>query len=578
MPKPIPLATLELAAPPGNVGKTVIATLKSNGRIVAQGESQVSQHDEARIMLHVTQATAQRGCEDYELWVTIKTEGRKSWHPGFGDIYIQDVWHFQQGPWKRITELSNWKEKQLSSPANLLRVHYHRFGGYAEDIGLWTWNDNSSVSPVEIFETSQDEFGLVFELDKADYGEVDDTLRLGLLPRIAGDWSLKEDANKFWDASLGDEVYLIGTINHIWKEKPDTHQQLLAASIDTPFCVAIELSRPVDPGEISAAAVHIHDDMRRQIKISHIVHGDAPTNTIKVKTADALDAGRRSYSVELDNFNGSVSAVLRDILDDPDSFYAGSAVLGASHSPAETVFRIFAPTATAVYVVLYDLPLETKRLGLEIALSKREKGLFEGAAKGNLQGKFYRYRLEGPVFSQAPEVLDPYCVNAVAGGKYARITDLAATNPPDWEKYRVGPAVDSPLDMVIYELHVRDFSIAGNSGVAHKGKYLGFAETGTYLPGDPGIKTGLDHLQELGITHVQLLPVQSFNKAAGDEVYNWGYMTVAFNSPEAWYASQADDDSKILEFKQLVRALHARNIGVIMDVVYNHTDHSAPLA
>jgi pullulanase len=185
--------------------------------------------------------------------------------------------------------------------------------------------------------------------------------------------------------------------------------------------------------------------------------------------------------------------------------------------------------------------------------------------------------LQGNGFSENHLVLDPYAIDAIAG-QYARITDLANTNPAHWTAHRNSPALSSPVDMIVYEIHVRDFSIANNSGVMNKGKYLGLTESGNYLLDHPQIKTGLDHLQELGVTHVQLLPVQSFSKPEGEDAYNWGYMTVAFNSPEAWYATRPDDNSKIRELKQLVAALHERKIGVIMDVVYNHTDHSAPFS
>ena len=117
--------------------------------------------------------------------------------------------------------------------------------------------------------------------------------------------------------------------------------------------------------------------------------------------------------------------------------------------------------------------------------------------------------------------------------------------------------------MVVYEMHVRDFTIAKNSGVAHPGKYLGFTEK-------------VDHLKELGVTHVQLLPVQDFENDETSTNYNWGYVTTAFNSPDGWYATNPNDDSRIRELKQLIASLHGAGIGVIMDVVYNHTGASAP--
>src|ERR1019366_2498158 len=105
-------------------------------------------------------------------------------------------------------------------------------------------------------------------------------------------------------------------------------------------------------------------------------------------------------------------------------------------------------------------------------------------------------------------------------------------------------------------------------GVEHKGKYLGFTESGTHLPGDAAIKTGLDSLSELGVTHVQLLPLQDFENDESSTNYNWGYVPTDYNSPDGWFATNINDESRIREFKQLVAALPAHGIGVIMDVVY----------
>ncbi|MFM8330158.1 MAG: type I pullulanase [Candidatus Methylumidiphilus sp.] len=574
-PKISPLAILEIQAPPGHVGKTVIATLKSNGRIVAQGQSVIAHGDDARIILHLLEHAGQRGSGDYELWVNINGKDCQSWYPGFGDWFIQGVWHFQHGPWKRLDDVSSWREKRLSSPDNRLRIHYHRYGGYSDGVGLWTWNSAAEAQNMEIFAVGQDEFGLIFELDKADYSDNPKHLRLGILPRLGGDWNLKEDDNKYWDASLGDEVYMIGTVNHIWTARPDTRQKVLAAHIDSARCLRIELSRPVDPGEIDAAQISLHDSQNRRVGISHVVAGDKPSNTIRLKIAEPLQAGRNNYVVQVEKFAGTVTALLRGVLDDPHLFCDAHARLGATYSPGATVFRLFAPTADAVEVAIYDRPVEHGGQRQGYLLQKAGAGVFEGTINGNFRGKLYRYRLEGAGLAADREVLDPYCVNWLEEGQYGRITDLAATNPPDWPHERTGPSLASPVDMVVYEMHVRDFTIADNSGVAHKGLYLGATEAAAHLPGHPAISTGLDHLQELGITHVQLLPVQSFNRG-GKGRYNWGYMPIAFNSPEGWYASNPDDDSRIRELKLLIGALHARNIGVIMDVVYNHTDHTSP--
>jgi pullulanase len=240
-----------------------------------------------------------------------------------------------------------------------------------------------------------------------------------------------------------------------------------------------------------------------------------------------------------------------------------SAVLGAVYTPQATTFRLFAPTAKAVYVVLYD-KAEGDEGRLETPFSRQQEGIWEQTINGNLAGKFYTYRLEGPDLDAKHEVVDPYATNSVASSTRARITPLPPPLPP-------GPPIEDPTDMVIYEMGVRDFTISPTSGVANPGLYLGFVEPNTTLPGDVTIKTGIDHLAELGITDVQLMPVVDFDNNERLREYNWGYCPVNYFSPEGMFATNIDDDSRVRELRALVAALHARGIGVILDVVYNHT-------
>ena len=158
-------------------------------------------------------------------------------------------------------------------------------------------------------------------------------------------------------------------------------------------------------------------------------------------------------------------------------------------------------------------------------------------------------------------------------GDRAAIVDLRETDPEGWEE-DLRPPMSSPTDIVIYEMHHRDLSIAPDSGVKHKGKYLALTEEGTRSA--EGLATGLDHLKELGVTHVHLLP--SFDFGSIDEsrlqdgVYDWGYDPKNYFVPEGSYATDPYDPAvRIREFKQMVRSLHRNGIRVVMDAVYNHT-------
>ncbi len=241
--------------------------------------------------------------------------------------------------------------------------------------------------------------------------------------------------------------------------------------------------------------------------------------------------------------------------------------LGAVYTPQATTFRLFAPGAKTVSVVLYDAATGTQGR-VDIPLKSQDE-FWEESVAGDLRGKFYVYRLDGPGLDPKREVLDPYAVNAVASSTRGRITVLT---PPT----RPGPRVTSATDIVVYEMHVRDFTMSPSSNVQHHGLYLGFTERDTHLDGDPQIRTALDHLAELGVTHVELLPAQDFANDESKPRFNWGYITTAFFSPEGMYATNPNDDSRVREFKALIDSLHARGIGVIMDVVYNHTAGDAP--
>ncbi|MFH1618504.1 MAG: type I pullulanase, partial [bacterium] len=162
--------------------------------------------------------------------------------------------------------------------------------------------------------------------------------------------------------------------------------------------------------------------------------------------------------------------------------------------------------------------------------------------------------------------IDPYSrCNTAHDGRGLFIRDTPAMEE--------SPGFD-PSESVIYEMHLRDFTIDPQSGVHHKGKYLGSAEVGTRHARFKEIKTGLDHLLELGINTVQILPVQDFENDESSDTYNWGYMPVHFNSPDGWYATDTRGPQRVTELKRLVNALHKNGIKVVMDVVYNHTAES----
>lgn len=249
--------------------------------------------------------------------------------------------------------------------------------------------------------------------------------------------------------------------------------------------------------------------------------------------------------------------------------YYGEDDLGVFWSPEKTLVKIWAPTAQMVEFRLYKDGKSGEAFH-KTQLQSSGDGTWSTVLIGDYEGKFYTFRInDGEWLDETPDI---YAKCVGINGLRGLIFNPARTNPEDWENDR-RPKLRNFTDAVIYETHVRDFSISPTSGIENKGKYLGFTEVGTVSEGNTS--TGLSHLTELGITHVHLLPVSDFftiDEEEPLEKYNWGYDPLHFNAPEGSYSLNPYDGTvRIKELKTLVQSLHSAGIGVILDVVYNHT-------
>lgn len=234
-------------------------------------------------------------------------------------------------------------------------------------------------------------------------------------------------------------------------------------------------------------------------------------------------------------------------------------------------FRLWSPEAKEVRLRIYadargGNPLQ------EISMTKAAQGTWTAEITPVPYGRFYTFSVfqNGKWLQETPGI---WAKAVGVNGHRAAIIDMASTNPEGWAADR-GPVVKNINDAVIYEMHHRDFSMHPSSGVVNKGKFVALTEDGTVSP--LGDATGIDHLKELGITHVHILPSYDYNSVDETQLpsngYNWGYDPQNYNAPEGSYSTNpANPSTRILEMKQMVKALHEAGIGVIMDVVYNHT-------
>ena len=250
--------------------------------------------------------------------------------------------------------------------------------------------------------------------------------------------------------------------------------------------------------------------------------------------------------------------------------YEGSD-LELTYSPQSSSFRVWAPTATKVKLLLYETGNEGGAYQT-LDMDRSEQGTWTLKVDENLKGKFYTFQIK--INEKWMDETPGIWVKATGvNGKRAAIIDFSETNPEGWENDK-RPILENFTDIMLYEVHVRDFSVSPNSGIKNKGKFLAFTERDT--KNTAGEATGIDHLKELGVTHVHLLP--SFDFASVDETklkenkYNWGYDPVNYNVPEGSYSTNPYDPTvRIREFKQMVQSFHQSGIRVVMDVVYNHT-------
>lgn len=271
-----------------------------------------------------------------------------------------------------------------------------------------------------------------------------------------------------------------------------------------------------------------------------------------------------------------------------DKKWGFSGWLGYSYQKEETTFRLWAPTALSVDLILFSstdenasvaavYPMTRGKQVNEYDHSQNTHGLWEIALEGDFNFQAYHYRVHYRKRTFR-DTRDPYTIATTAKGKRSIVIadqDLSPSNFQVKQREEATWRLDNPNQALIYEMHVRDFSMSESSGVApeNRGKYLGLIESGT--KNTYGDSTGFDYVKKLGVTHIQLQPLfdhhQTFTED-GDYAYNWGYDPENYNVPEASFSSNPHNPTRrIHELKKVIQAYHDAGINVIMDVVYNHT-------
>ncbi len=307
----------------------------------------------------------------------------------------------------------------------------------------------------------------------------------------------------------------------------------------------------------------------REIKVTGVSTLGQEATSGYIELEESLNLAG-NYRVEIEGY-GSKTVVPTAIFDSAyfaENYHYDGNDLGAVINGDTTTFKLWAPTASKVVLNLF-----TAGDGVEayktVDMVKGDKGVWSHTEDCG-HGTYYNYTVTTSVGTQ--DAVDPYAKAAGVNGKRGMVVDLAKTNPDGWESAALASPIQSYSEAIIWEVHVKDFSnkIADSQ---YKGKYLAFTERG--LVNEHGEAVGVDYLVNLGITHVHLLPVYDYasvDETHPEDQFNWGYDPENYNVPEGSYSTDPyNGEVRIREYKEMVMALHEAGIGVIMDMVYNHT-------
>ncbi|MFJ8364998.1 MULTISPECIES: type I pullulanase [Bacillus cereus group] len=466
-------------------------------------------------------------------------------------VMLSSVFSFQS-----VKAVSNSKTTEII-------IHYKEKLGNTKDWNLWLWGENANGTSYEF--TGEDEFGKYAKIKiDGDYN------RVGFIVRT-NEW--EKDGGDRWIENIKDgraEVWILSGDEKVYNSKPSSDLSIQKATIDSFHEITVTTNVPF---HIKEKKIEIEGIKIKNITPYDINSGDI-TNKVKIITEQKIDL-KQTYKVKIENLadtNTEIGKVIRSEEFD-NLFYYGGNDLGNTYTPQHTKFRLWAPTASEAKLVTYKN--WNDKIGAEINMQQGEKGTWTAELKGNQKGLFYTYKVK--IGDKWTEAVDPYVRAASVNGDKGAVVNLEETNPKKW-KANKKPKFKNPEDAIIYELHVRDLSIQPESGIKQKGKYLGVTEKGT--KGPEGVKTGLDHIKDLGVTHVQFLPIFDYasvnEETLNEPQYNWGYDPKNFNVPEGSYSTNPYEPTvRITELKQMVQTLHDNNLRVVMDVVYNHMYNAA---
>src|SRR5690625_2672465 len=492
---------------------------------------------------------------------------------------------------------------KASNEVDTLVVHYFRYDNDYTNFNFWLWEnepDNLEGKQFNFNNNDVDDLGAFKEVNLKEDG-YKNTTRFGIIVKKGGWEGYREPGgDRFFDlknmevinnkvhAYIVEQDLNIGTsTSDIEQGIPDYSPKILSARFETNSDINIRLShipKKIEVLENNKTIYEVENNFNLNMTIKISYNFDLLKN---YQLHAVFDNSSFTKSISIESFYDT---------DEFEKAFTYEGELGAIYSNDKTTFRLWAPISEKVELNLYKQGhpnydnLGNKNNELKpfktYDMTKIEDGAWEHVINEDLASYYYTFSVTN--YGQTHEVTDPYSYSTGANGLRSMVVNFEELNPEGWDYNNRPKTIKELTDYIVYELHIRDLTThetwEGNE--EYRGKFKGFTEEGTTFTNRNGItvSTGVDHIKELGVNAVQLLPIFDFGYI--DEVemalnpnynntFNWGYMPYHFNTLEGSYATNPfDGNVRISEFKELIQTLHNNDIRVIMDVVYNHTGES----
>ncbi|MBQ7064013.1 MAG: type I pullulanase [Firmicutes bacterium] len=492
-----------------------------------------------------------------------------------------------------------------NAATSIVRLHYRRNDDTANDRScyqpwnVWAWDMTNGGNGAAYEFTGYDDYGVYADLDLQVIGEGKTIEKLGFIVRT-DNWSKDPDGDRSIDVLPEtpdgiQNVYVRTTESTVFDTQENACKSIVSyamlrdgKTVSVYFKPIAENFKPYQP----RFAMKINGEEYKDFSMGEYDPSLKMVNLELKKEIDLCDVVTLSYRFDSSWIN-QVDLMMTNYFD-TDEFNQKYAYTGDDlgvtfdneEKPGATTFKVWAPTSSKMVLQIYQTgDYETdKEPAAVYEMQRGEKGVYSYTVNEDLDGKYYTYVVTNSKGTN--EVVDPYAKSAGINGRRGMIVNFTRLDRSlnGWME-DTRPFDGNNVDAIIYEAHVRDMTISETSGLPEsiRGKFLGLAQGGKYTKDGVTVTTSLDHIKELGVTHVQLQPFYDYSsvdesKTTGSlskDNYNWGYDPLNYNVLEGSYSTDPHDGyNRIIEFKKMMMAMHQAGISVNMDVVYNHTSSS----